>query len=130
MGLLLCNNYTLSNKYIPLVLLLEHALIDQLQYGSRKGWTGHPENEGGLLKVLYGSVLLDVTDDSRRECLQGKLVQALAQEHTVVGYDRQVVSQDQFVGFDDSQDTLLVYDPEVTVTIGQYGNGEYPLGTE
>ena len=45
---------------------------------------------------------------------KGKLVQALAQEHTVVGYDRQVVSQDQFVGFDDSQDTLLVYDPEVT----------------
>lgn len=130
MGLLLCNNYTLSNKYIPLVLLLEHALIDQLQYGSRKGWTGHPENESNLLQVLYGSVFFDVAYNPRRKRLQGKLVQTFTQEHAVVRYDRQIISQDQRVFFDNFQQALLVDNPKATVTIGQYGNGEYPLGTE
>ncbi len=69
---------------ISFVFFLQQALIDQLQYGSRQERPGYTKNKCGLLKILYGAILLYITYNSRRERLQGKLVQQLADASSVL----------------------------------------------
>lgn len=108
----------------------ESALRDELGDGAGEGRAGDAEDEGGLLQVGYRAVVLNVAYDARGEGLEGELHEAVAQEHTVVGDDSEVVLHDGLVGFQDTQHGFPADEPDAAVGGGDDGYGKDAVCTE